>query len=333
MKKILITGAGGFIGSHLTQTLVKKGFNVTALFRYNSSNSKGWLDLDKDETDGNYESKFCDLGDSNLISQLVKNKDVVVHLAALIGIPYSYQARESYLKTNITGTFNILEACLKNNIPNLIHTSTSEVYGTPKKTPITEKNELQPQSPYAASKVGADQLAMSYFKSFQLPLTILRPFNNFGPRQSNRAVIPTIINQVLKKNCKEIKIGSTKPTRDFLYVDDTVNAYLKIINDKSLKGQLYNVGTGVEISIKELILKILKITNKKNVKIKNQELRNRPKNSEVMRLVCDSSKIKKKLNWKSSINSKKDFDKVLKKTINWYENNSNKIKNKNNFYV
>ena len=333
MKKVLITGAGGFIGSHLTQALVKKGFKVTALFRYNSSNSKGWLDLDKDETDGNYESKFCDLGDSSFINQAIKNQDMVIHLAALIGIPYSYQARESYLRTNVIGTFNVLEACLKNNISNLIHTSTSEVYGTPKKTPISEKNELQPQSPYAASKVGADQLAMSYFKSFQLPVSIIRPFNNFGPRQSNRAVIPTIINQALKKNCTEIKIGSTKPTRDFLYVEDTVNAYLKILKHKNSKGQIYNVGTGVEISIKDLILKILKIVNKTNIKIKNQKIRNRPKTSEVMRLVCDSKKIKKELNWISSINSKNDFDKVLKKTINWYENNEIKIKNKKNFYV
>ena len=333
MKKILITGAGGFIGSHLTQKLVKNGFKVTALFRYNSSNSRGWLDQDMDDTEGHFENKFCDLGDFDFINQLVKNKDIVIHLAALIGIPYSYHARESYVKTNINGTFNILEACLKNNVSNVIHTSTSEVYGTPLKTPISEKNELQPQSPYAASKVGADQLAMSYFKSFKLPLTIIRPFNNFGPRQSNRAVIPTIINQVLKKNCKEINIGSTKPTRDFLYVEDTVDAYLKIIKNTKLHGEIYNVGTGVEISIKDLIYKILKITNKKNITIKNEKIRNRPKDSEVMRLVCNASKIEKKLKWKSSIKSKKDFDNILKKTIEWYEKNTKTIKNKKNFYI
>ena len=174
---------------------------------------------------------------------------------------------------------------------------------------------------------------MSYFKSFKLPLTIIRPFNNFGPRQSNRAVIPTIINQVLKKNCKEINIGSTKPKRDFLYVDDTVSAYLKIINNTKLYGEVYNVGTGVEISIKDLIYKILKITNKKNIRIKNEKIRNRPKDSEVMRLVCNASKIEKKLKWKSSIKSKKDFDNILKKTIEWYEKNTKKIKNKKNFYI
>jgi len=333
MKKILITGAGGFIGSHLTQKLVKNGYDVTALFRYNSSNSRGWLDKDRDETDGHFKSKFCDLGDLPFINQLTKGKDIVIHLAALIGIPYSYQARESYIKTNIVGTFNILEASLNNNISKLIHTSTSEVYGTPLKTPISEKNELQPQSPYAASKVGADQLAMSYFKSFNLPLTIIRPFNNFGPRQSNRAVIPTIINQVLKKNCKEINIGSTKPTRDFLYVHDTVNAYMKILKDEKNSGETYNVGTGVEISIKELIIKILELTDNKNIKIKNQKLRNRPKNSEVMRLICDSSRIKKKLKWNSSINTKRDFNKILIQTIEWYRSNKSKINDKNNFYV
>ena len=333
MKKILITGAGGFIGSHLTQALVKKGFKVTALFRYNSSNSRGWLDEDKNETDGHFESKFCDIGDSEFINQSTKNKDVVIHLAALIGIPYSYYARESYLKTNINGTFNILEGCLKNDVSKLIHTSTSEVYGTPLITPISEKNVLQPQSPYAASKIAADHLVMSYFKSFKLPAVIIRPFNNFGPRQSNRAVIPTIISQALKEKCSEIKMGSLKPTRDFLFVNDTVNAYLNLINKQKVNGNVYNVGTGVEISIQELIKKILTILNKKNIKISNQSIRNRPKTSEVMRLVCDASKIKKDTNWKSSINSKRDFDKYLLKTIEWFQNNNSKFSNKKTFYV
>ena len=333
MKKILITGAGGFIGSHLTQKLVKEGYKVTALFRYNSSNSKGWLDLDKDETDGHYESKFCDISDKSYIEDITKNKEIVIHLAALIGIPYSYTARHSYLNTNLSGTFNILEACLKNNVSQLIHTSTSEVYGTPIKIPITEKNMLQPQSPYAASKIAADHLVMSYNKSFELPSVIIRPFNNFGPRQSNRAVIPTIINQTLKNNCKELKIGSLKPTRDFLFVDDNVNAYLSLINKKKVNGNIYNIGTGVEISIYELIKKILKILNKKNIKISNQIIRNRPKKSEVMRLVCDSTKMKKDTKWYSSINSKKDFDKHLIKTIEWYRKNNYKFNNQKNFYV
>tara|TARA_B110000003_G_scaffold269328_1_gene300206 strand:+ start:3833 stop:4834 length:1002 start_codon:yes stop_codon:yes gene_type:complete len=333
MKKILITGAGGFIGSHLTQRLVKKGFKVTALFRYNSSNSRGWLDEDKDETDGHFESKFCDIGDSEFINQSTKNKDIVIHLAALIGIPYSYYARESYLKTNISGTFNILESCLRNNVSKLIHTSTSEVYGTPLTIPISEKNVLQPQSPYAASKIASDHLVMSYFKSFKLPAVIIRPFNNFGPRQSNRAVIPTIISQALKKNCSEIKMGSLKPTRDFLFVHDTVNAYLNLINKKKINGNVYNVGTGVEISVQELIKKILTILDKKNIKISNQSIRNRPKTSEVMRLVCNASKIKKDTNWKSSINSKKDFEKYLVKTIEWFKKNDSKFLNKKTFYV
>ncbi len=182
MKKILITGAGGFIGSHLTQILVKKGYKVCALFRYNSSNSKGWLDIDKDESDGHYESLFCDLGDKDFLNEALKKKDIVFHLGALIGIPYSYKAVESYIKSNIIGTHNVLEGCIKNNISHLIHTSTSEVYGTPIKLPINENNILQPQSPYAATKLAADQLAMSYHKSFDLPLTIIRPFNNFGPK-------------------------------------------------------------------------------------------------------------------------------------------------------
>tara|TARA_Y100000992_G_C21234969_1_gene477529 strand:+ start:321 stop:1322 length:1002 start_codon:yes stop_codon:yes gene_type:complete len=333
MKKILITGAGGFIGSHLTQKLVKKGYKVTALFRYNSSNSKGWLDLDKDETHGHYESKFSDIIDKTYIQEITKNKDIVIHLAALIGIPYSYHARYSYLNTNINGTFNIIEACLKNNVSQLIHTSTSEVYGTPKKIPIKENSILQPQSPYAASKIAADHLVMSYYKSFGLPAVIIRPFNNFGPRQSNRAVIPTIINQALKDNCKELKIGSLKPTRDFLYIDDNVNAYLSLINKHKVKGEIYNVGTGIEISIHELVNKILKILNKKNIRIINQTIRNRPKTSEVMKLVCDATKIKKATKWNSSIKSKKDFDKNLIKTIEWYKKNNYKFENKNNFYV
>ena len=333
MKKILITGAGGFIGSHLTQNLVKKGHKVTALFRYSSTNSRGWLDIDKDSTDGHFESFFCDLGDKEFLDQIIKKKDAVLHLGALIGIPYSYKARESYIKSNIVGTHNILESCLKCEINHLIHTSTSEVYGTPKKVPINENHKLQPQSPYAASKIGADQLAISYYKSFNLPVTIIRPFNNFGPRQSNRAVIPTIINQALGKNFHEIKIGSVKPSRDFLYVLDTVNAYIKVLNKKITFGKTYNIGTGIEISIKDLIYKILKILNKKNIKISNQKLRNRPKNSEVMRLLCDYSKIKKEIGWKPSIKSKKDFDKYLSKTIEWYRKNNKKFSNNKNYYV
>ena len=276
MKKILITGAGGFIGSHLTQKLVKKGYKVTALFRYNSSNSKGWLDLDKDETDGHYESLFCDLGDKDFIFNAIKKKDIVLHLGALIGIPYSYKAVASYIHSNILGTYNVLEGSIKNNVAHVIQTSTSEVYGTPSKVPISEQNLLQPQSPYAASKVAADQLSMSYNNSYNLPVTIIRPFNNFGPRQSNRAVIPTIINQLQDKKVKHIKIGSVVTKRDFLYVDDTVKAYLKIINNKKSFGKTYNVGTGFEISIKDLIFKIINLSGKSDIKIKNQKNRNRP---------------------------------------------------------
>ncbi|MDA9723199.1 GDP-mannose 4,6-dehydratase [Candidatus Pelagibacter sp.] len=333
MKKIFITGAGGFIGSHLTQKLVKKGYTVTALFRYNSSNSKGWLDIDKDESDGNFESLFCDLGDKDFLNRALKKQDIVLHLGALIGIPYSYKAVESYIKSNIIGTHNILEGCIKNNVSHLIHTSTSEVYGTPKDLPINEKNLLQPQSPYAASKVAADQLAMSYNKSFNLPVTIIRPFNNFGPRQSNRAVIPTIINQILNKKNNILKIGSINTKRDFLYVEDTVQAYLKIMNKKNSYGQTYNIGTGLEISIKDLIFKIIKLTNRKNIIIKNQKIRNRPEKSEVMRLLCDYSKIKKEIKWSPKIKSKKDFDKFLIKTIEWYNQNNFKFINKENFYV
>ncbi len=333
MKKILITGAGGFIGSHLTQNLVKKGYKVTALFRYNSSNSRGWLDLDKDETDGHYESKFCDLGDKDFLCNITKKKDIVLHLGALIGIPYSYKAVESYIHSNIIGTYNVLEGCIKNNVNHVIQTSTSEVYGTPLEIPISENNLLQPQSPYAASKVAADQLSISYNRSYDLPVTIIRPFNNFGPRQSNRAVIPTIINQLQNKKIKNIKIGSIITKRDFLYVEDTVRAFLKIMGNKKSFGNTYNIGTGLEISIKELIYKLIYLSGKKNIKIINQKKRNRPKNSEVMRLLCDYSKIKKEIGWKPSIKSKRDFDKFLIKTIEWYNQNWKKFINKNNFYV
>ena len=245
MKKILVTGADGFIGSHLIEALVKKNFKVKAFTFYNFKSSNGWLDnIDKKILD-NLEIIQGDIRDQNHVKQEMKNVDLVFHLAALIGIPYSYKAVQSYIDTNIYGTFNILNAAKENNIKKVIITSSSEVYGTAQKIPIDESHPLSAQSPYAATKIAADQLALSYYKSYGLPITIIRPFNTFGPRQSLRAVIPTIITQILKK--KIVKIGNTKPTRDYVFVEDTVRAFLKTINNNKISGEVINIGNNFEI--------------------------------------------------------------------------------------
>jgi NAD dependent epimerase/dehydratase len=226
MKKILITGGSGFIGSHLVEFLLKKGFHVTVFDKYNYQNNWGWLENFKNNK--NLSVFLGDIRDYDFTNKIIKKKDAVIHLAALIGIPYSYESPLAYIRTNIEGTYNVLESCKNNNIKNIIITSTSEVYGTAQQIPITENHPLSAQSPYAASKIGADQLAISFYKSFNLPITIIRPFNTFGPRQSLRAIIPTIITQLLKKK-NIIKLGNLKPTRDFTYVSDTVDAFIKTI--------------------------------------------------------------------------------------------------------
>ena len=273
--KIFLTGSEGFIGSHLAEKLVKSGHDLTCLVLYNSFNSWGWLDKIDNKIKKNIKIVTGDVRDEFLIKSLIKkNTDVVINLAALIGIPYSYRSPKSYFETNSIGILNILNSTLGSNVKKIIHTSTSEVYGTPKYIPIDENHLVSAQSPYAASKIAADQIALSYYKSFNSPVTILRPFNTFGPRQSLRAIIPTIITQIMKN--KIVKLGSLYPTRDLTFIDDTTDAFLATLNKKKDVGEIINIGSGFEISIKDLVSKISKITGIK-IHIQSENKRIRPK--------------------------------------------------------
>ncbi len=318
--KILITGAEGFIGSHLTEALIKKGHSVKCLTLYNSFNNWGWLDTLSIETKKKIEVIPGDVRDKELITKAMKKVDIVFNLAALIGIPYSYKAPRSYVDTNINGILNILNAARELKTKQVIHTSTSEVYGSAQSIPITEHHPIIGQSPYSASKIGADQMAISYYKSFNLPVTIIRPFNTFGPRQSSRAVIPTIITQILKN--QPIKLGSTNPTRDFTFVEDTVAGMMCAINNKKSIGEIINIGSGFEISINKLYLTISKLMGRKLKLIKSKN-RIRPKNSEVMRLCASIKKAEKILKWKPKYQKLKGLEDGLIKTINWFKNKEN----------
>ena len=312
MKKILITGATGFVGSHLTELCVEKGFEVVAFDRYNSNYNLGWLEKSKYEKDINF--VFGDIRDYDSVLKTMKDCQIVFHLAALIGIPYSYLSPQAYIKTNIEGTSNILESSKHLDIEQTIITSTSEVYGSAKYVPIDEKHSLAAQSPYSASKISADQLALSYYNSFQLPIKIIRPFNIYGPRQSSRAVIPSIIIQALNAK-KEIKLGNVEPSRDFTYVIDSCNAFIEILKIKNLFGKVLNVGSNNEYTIKDIAKKILTKLNSK-ASIKKEKKRVRSTNSEVVRLVCDNTKILKYTNW----TPKNKIDEGLDKTISWFKN-------------
>jgi len=318
---IFVTGSEGFIGSHLTEALVKKGHNVKCLVLYNSFNNWGWLENIDPKIKKNIEVITGDIRDEYLIRQIISKKvEVVMNLAALIGIPYSYRASKSYLDTNVYGLLNILNASKDFGIKKVIQASTSEVYGTPKSVPITEEHTISGQSPYAASKIAAEQLALSYEKSFGLPVTVLRPFNTFGPRQSVRAIIPTIITQAIKGSA--INVGSTFPTRDFLYVTDTVAGFIKAINSTKATGEIINLGTGHEISIKNLIKIILKILDKKII-INVKKERKRPEKSEVQRLLASNAKAKRILKWSPDFKGSQGLTKALIQTVNWYKIESN----------
>ena len=309
MKKILVTGADGFIGSHLTEMLVNRGYKVKALAQYNSFNNWGWLEGVSCKND--IEIISGDIRDLNLCRTISKDIDMIFHLAALIAIPYSYLAPDSYLETNIKGTMNICEAARENGVSRIIHTSTSEVYGTAKYVPIDENHPLQPQSPYSASKISADAMAMSFYNSFDLPLSIVRPFNTYGPRQSARAVIPTIITQIASGK-KEIRLGDTSPTRDFNYVEDCCRGFIMIAESDKTIGETINIGSNSEISISDTLILIKELMSS-DVTFINDEQRNRPKNSEVFRLWCDNKKIKNLVGYKPQVN----FKDGLKKTIDW----------------
>lgn len=307
--KVLITGADGFIGSHLTEYLVEKNFHVKALSQYNSFNNWGWLE--DVNCKNNIEIVSGDIRDLNFCRNITKDIEIVFHLAALIAIPYSYISPQSYLDTNIKGTLNICQASKDNKVSRIIHTSTSEVYGTAKYVPIDEKHPLQPQSPYSATKIAADSIAMSFYNAFDTDITIARPFNTFGPRQSARAVIPSIIVQAAA-GVDQILLGDTSPTRDFNYVDDTCRGFLKIAESNKTSGKTLNIGSGKEISIEETFNEIKKIMNAK-IKIKKDKTRLRPKKSEVYRLLADYSELKNITNYEPKIS----FADGLKKTIEW----------------
>lgn len=307
--KVLITGADGFIGSHLTEALYRKGYQVRALCQYNSFNNWGWLEDISCKDD--IEIFSGDIRDPFYCEELVSGVDIVFHLAALIAIPYSYISPQSYIETNIQGTLNICQASVKNKVGRVLHTSTSEVYGTAKFVPINEDHPLQPQSPYSASKIGADAIAMSFFNSFNLPLTIVRPFNTYGPRQSARAVLPTIITQIAN-GAKEISLGDTTPTRDFTYVEDTCSGFLKLSTCDDSIGETVNLGSNSEISISDA-LEIIKKLMKSDVNFILDKERIRPKNSEVYRLWSDNSKLRRLTNFYP----KTSIEEGLKKTIDW----------------
>ena len=330
--KIFVTGSEGFIGSHLVEKLVKKGHEVKALVMYNFRNSDGWLeDLDIN-VKKNIEIFKGDIKDFDLIKRQTKRCDAIIHLAALIGIPYSYYSPRSYIDTNVVGTFNILQAAKDNKISKIINTSTSEVYGSAKKIPITEKHPLQAQSPYSASKIAADQIAMSFYNSYNLPLIILRPFNTFGPRQSERAIIPTIIKQILNSKKNTITLGNIFPTRDFNYIDDICDGYAAALKAKNIFGQTINLGTGYEISIKDTAT-LISFLMKSKILIKNVDERTRPKKSEVSRLCSSNKKAIKLLDWKPRFAGKSGLKKGLIKTIKWYVENNYTQRAKKNKYV
>ena len=310
-KKILITGAAGFIGSALTELCVKLGFNVKAFDRYNNNNNWGLLENSKYKND--LEMILGDIRDYDSVSKAIEGCDSVIHLAALISIPYSYVSPLAYIRTNIEGTYNVLESAKNNNIKQILITSTSETYGTAQYIPMNENHPLIAQSPYASTKIAADQLSLSYFSSFNLPVKIVRPFNTYGPRQSSRAIIPSIINQCLGQN-KKIKIGNLEPTRDFTYVQDICAAFLEILKNKNFFGQIVNVGSNNEISIEEILNKILKIL-KVDKKIEIENYRKRPKKSEVYQLVCDNNKLLSSTKWRPKIN----IDQGLTRTIKWFK--------------
>ena len=313
-KKVLVTGASGFVGSHLVELLVKTGVSVKAFVHYNSRNDWGNLEKADKKVLKEIEVLAGDLRDAEFVRNAVKGTEVVFHLGALIGIPYSYVSPRDVVDTNVLGTLNVLTAARDFDVEKVVHTSTSEVYGTAQYVPMDEKHPLNPQSPYAASKVAADQLALSFYHSFNLPVAVIRPFNIYGPRQSARSVIPTVIIQALTKN--KINLGSISPTRDYTYVLDSVEGFLILAQSKKTVGQVINLGSGFEISIEKIVQIIEKLLNKKLTVVKEKK-RVRPEKSEVQRLYSDSTLAKKLFGW----NPKIKIEKGLELTLQWVKNN------------
>ncbi|MCW7471419.1 NAD-dependent 4,6-dehydratase LegB [Leptospira kanakyensis] len=331
MKKILITGADGFIGSHLTEELVRLGYDTKAFVLYNSFNSWGWLDSCSPDVKGKFEVFSGDIRDPNGVRQAMKGCDAVLHLAALIAIPYSYHSPDTYIDTNVKGTLNVVQAAKDLNIQKVVHTSTSEVYGTAQFVPITEEHPLKGQSPYSASKIGADQIAYSFYSSFNTPVTILRPFNTYGPRQSARAVIPTIISQIANRS-EVIKLGSLHPTRDFNYVQDTVSGFIHALNSgEKTNGEVINIGSNFEISIGDTANLIAEIMDRKVTWVTDDQ-RLRPEKSEVERLWASNEKAKSLLGWEPKFGNEDGFRRGLENTIEWFLDPNNNSRYKTDIY-
>ncbi|MBC7998470.1 MAG: SDR family NAD(P)-dependent oxidoreductase [Leptolyngbya sp.] len=320
-KKVLVTGADGFIGSHLTEMLIRAGYDVRAFVMYNSLNSLGNLENASAEIMNSLDVNVGDIRDSYCVMQAMKGCDIVFHLAALIAIPYSYQSPGSYIETNITGTLNILQAARELGLQKVIQTSTSEVYGTAKFVPITEEHPLQGQSPYSASKIGADQLALSFYNSFATPVTVVRPFNTYGPRQSARAIIPATIVQIAA-GLETIKLGALHPTRDFNYVTDTAKGFIAAAESEHSNGEVINIGSNYEISIGDTVALIAEVMDKK-ITIEQDTTRLRPKGSEVDRLWADNSKAKRLLDWEPEYGGREGFKRGITETVNWFVDKSN----------
>ena len=329
MTKVLVTGADGFIGSHLTESLVRRGYDVRAFVLYNSFNSWGWLDQSPPEIKKQMEVFAGDIRDPHFVNTAMRGCDIVFHLAALIAIPYSYHSPDTYIETNVKGTLNVVQAARDLGVSKVIHTSTSEVYGTAHFVPMTEEHPLQGQSPYSASKIGADQIAMSFYTSFDTPVSIIRPFNTYGPRQSTRAIIPTIITQIAGRH-RKLKLGALHPTRDFNYIEDTVNGFLEIANSDVSEGEVINIGSNYEISIGDTAKLIAEVINV-DIEIETDTERLRPEKSEVYRLWCENSKAKKILNWQPHFHGRNGLKEGLRKTIEWYTVQENLQKYKQDY--
>ena len=321
MSTVLVTGADGFIGSHLVEALIDQGEEVRAFVRYNSFNSWGWLDTIDDEVLDAIEIFSGDVRDPNGVRKAMQDIDVVYHLAALISIPYSYHSPDTYVDTNVTGTLNILQAARDLGTEKIVHTSTSEVYGSAQFVPITEDHPLQGQSPYAASKIGADQMALSFYRSFDTPAAVIRPFNTYGPRQSTRAVIPTIITQIASGR-RTLELGNLHPTRDFSYVEDTARGFMAVADSDEAIGEVVNVGSGFEISIGDLVDLIAEAMGVE-VSVETDEERTRPEKSEVDRLYADISKAEELLGWTPTHGGRDGFKRGLQKTAEWFSQDEN----------
>ena len=320
-RKILVTGADGFIGSHLTESLVRQGYDVKAFVLYNSFNSWGWLDCCAPDVAGKFEVFSGDIRDPHGVREAMKGCDTVMHLAALIAIPYSYHSPDTYVDTNVKGTLNIVQAARELGVKKVVNTSTSEVYGTAQFVPITEAHPLQGQSPYAATKIGADQIAMSFYNAFDTPVATIRPFNTYGPRQSARAFIPTVITQIANDK-RRINLGALHPTRDFNFVMDTVRGFISIAESEQSVGEVINIGSNFEISMGDTVQMIAEIMGV-DIEIETDEVRLRPEKSEVDRLWADNSKAKKLTGWEPAYGGREGFKRGLTETITWFTDSEN----------